>query len=352
MAIDKLCPGLMNTLECNLKCYLLDSISPSIPLLREMTPDDLFALSKRIELIFVSEPTHLIRQGQEVSHFSMVVQGEAQVALNSGAESLPTLRPGQYFGEVSLVLDKPATATIHALPGTVLLTISKKDFLSWCALTHEAIAEMSIRLQGVEVPLIHVIRHSLGYLKFLEFLKSELAPEGGVFWRRVDQLQDKCQLWLETKADKSLHLKKYDPNMSTSRIKMPYLASKSMSIREEPSKPLVEDIRTVMALCDEIMSQHIQDMSPYQINIPSTMIRTIQQDYSSFHARVQEEIESVSDGGILSIAVYQELMQTAFSLFSRAKHEVFMLLKDDNFARWNKSVTFISFIQEMKPYVF
>jgi hypothetical protein len=49
---------------------------------------------------------------------------------------------------------------------------------------------------------------------------------------------------------------------------------------------------------------------------------------------------------------YNEALQTVPSLFFQAKHEVFMLLKDDNYARWNKMESFEQFIAAMKPYLF
>jgi hypothetical protein len=48
---------------------------------------------------------------------------------------------------------------------------------------------------------------------------------------------------------------------------------------------------------------------------------------------------------------YNEALQLVPSLFFQAKHEVFMLLKDDNYARWNKMESFEQFIAEMKPYL-
>jgi hypothetical protein len=49
---------------------------------------------------------------------------------------------------------------------------------------------------------------------------------------------------------------------------------------------------------------------------------------------------------------YNEALQAVPSLFFQAKHEVFMLLKDDNYARWNKMESFEQFIAAMKPYLF
>lgn len=47
---------------------------------------------------------------------------------------------------------------------------------------------------------------------------------------------------------------------------------------------------------------------------------------------------------------YFDLLDRAFSLFSPAKHEVFVLLNADNYHRWNKTPDFEAFIASMNPY--
>ena len=60
---------------------------------------------------------------------------------------------------------------------------------------------------------------------------------------------------------------------------------------------------------------------------------------------------SIHTGNKLDQEEYFQILESAFSLFSPAKHEVFMLLKDDNYSRWNKTEAFDAFIAEMDPYV-
>ena len=85
---------------------------------------------------------------------------------STNASTTPTyprlLKDGDYFGEISLVLSQPLHATVTTTTAAILLTMRKDIFLRYLnsPLGREMIAEMSIRLQGNEVPLLHMLRHS------------------------------------------------------------------------------------------------------------------------------------------------------------------------------------------------
>lgn len=74
----------------------------------------------------------------------------------------PILKEGDYFGELFLVLSQPLTASISTISDSILLTMKKDIFLRYLnsPIGREMISEMSIRLQGRDVPLLHILRHS------------------------------------------------------------------------------------------------------------------------------------------------------------------------------------------------
>lgn len=77
----------------------------------------------------------IIEEGQDVQHhLYIVLEGQVRVWTQSPKREveLKTLRPGAYFGEVSLLSDKHATATVEA----------KSDTLSILAIEREIIAEL------------------------------------------------------------------------------------------------------------------------------------------------------------------------------------------------------------------
>ncbi len=76
----------------------------------------------------------IIRQGEYVEHFFMVVSGEVEVLLNEPQcpeISLAHFGPGQFFGEISLLRGGSATASVRAAPdGAVeVALLDRGDFL-------------------------------------------------------------------------------------------------------------------------------------------------------------------------------------------------------------------------------
>lgn len=82
--------------------------------------------------------------------------------VSSAPSYQPLLRDGDYFGELSLVLSQPLCATVSTTSASILLTLRKEVFLRYLnsPIGREMLSEMSIRLQGRDVPLLHMLRHS------------------------------------------------------------------------------------------------------------------------------------------------------------------------------------------------
>jgi hypothetical protein len=235
-------------------------------------------------------------------------------AASPGVPVQYNISAGAYFGEIALILRKPQTATVTVTAGSLLLYLEKPDYLSSFSRNHQSIAEVSIRLQGIDTPLLHIMRHSKGYHHFLQFLQSELAPEGAIFWHRVDQMEDTCSFWNNLQNPHHSKVptsnpKRYDPNMSTSRVKVPYPSSLSLSIlgaqetgmgsshysrnsssAVDTSHLHVEHMKHLLHLMDEIMQQHILNEAPSQVNLPSTMIKKIITGYEEIRARLTDEL--------------------------------------------------------------
>jgi CRP-like cAMP-binding protein len=76
--------------------------------------------------------TRLTRQGRTNRQFSVVLDGEVRVTRDE--RELCRLGPGQWFGELALLTDRVATATVDAVADARLLTMDGREF-SW--LCHE-----------------------------------------------------------------------------------------------------------------------------------------------------------------------------------------------------------------------
>jgi len=75
----------------------------------------------------VAAGTALVREGEPGDRFYVVFSGMLAVA-NSAMGPREVLRPGDYFGEVSLAMDIPRTATVSAITPAVVASCDRATF--------------------------------------------------------------------------------------------------------------------------------------------------------------------------------------------------------------------------------
>lgn len=77
----------------------------------------------------VSHPAgkEVATEGRGGLAFHVILEGSASVS--KGGHELRTLRPGDYFGEISMIDDKPRSATVTALEPLKALAIPHRDFV-------------------------------------------------------------------------------------------------------------------------------------------------------------------------------------------------------------------------------
>jgi len=91
-------------------------------------PGELLAqLAKRMEREEVAAGTAVVREGEPGDRFYVVFSGMLAVA-NSSMGPREVLRPGDYFGEVSLAMDIPRTATVSAITPAVVASCDRATF--------------------------------------------------------------------------------------------------------------------------------------------------------------------------------------------------------------------------------
>ena len=90
-----------------------------IGLLTELPGEKLLRLAERMERRQLAPGESVLRQGECGDRFYVVLSGLLSVRQEARGER-GVLRPGDYFGEVALVMDVPRTATVSALtPATI-----------------------------------------------------------------------------------------------------------------------------------------------------------------------------------------------------------------------------------------
>lgn len=92
----------------------------------------------------------IIRQGDDAVGFYLIVEGSAEV--RSGGAVLARLGPGDYFGEMALLLENtPRTADVTALEDTSCLVVTQWEFRSLLAAHPDTalavMSELARRLQ-------------------------------------------------------------------------------------------------------------------------------------------------------------------------------------------------------------
>jgi CRP-like cAMP-binding protein len=126
-----------------------------VPLLEECSRKQLKAVAKITDVVEVPAGTVLARQGEPGNEFYLIMDGSAHVELS--ARRRARLKPGDYFGEMSLLDGEPRSATVAADTPMRLLVIKRRDFATLLReapeLTQSILVTLSRRLRQAEQAL-------------------------------------------------------------------------------------------------------------------------------------------------------------------------------------------------------
>lgn len=104
----------------------------SNPLLESLSVEQLQELAPLTRCIRFAAGEVIVREGDRGDALFQVIEGRVTVLKASGGgPALPvaTLRSGDVFGEMTLCVDEPRSATVQALEQTVLLEVERRDLL-------------------------------------------------------------------------------------------------------------------------------------------------------------------------------------------------------------------------------
>jgi cAMP-dependent protein kinase regulator len=96
-------------------------------LLAGLPGETLVRLGKQLQREEVAPGTALVREGEPGDRFYFVFSGMLSVT-NRSMGVREVLKPGDYFGEVSLTMDMPRTATITAITPAVVASCGRETF--------------------------------------------------------------------------------------------------------------------------------------------------------------------------------------------------------------------------------
>jgi hypothetical protein len=99
----------------------------SVPLFSGVPKDELVSLLTSVEPVRVAAGGTAVREGEAGDSLYLVVQGTLSVTTAGDGASVEVgrLGPGDFFGEVSLLTEKPRTATVTAVTDAELLRLGR-----------------------------------------------------------------------------------------------------------------------------------------------------------------------------------------------------------------------------------
>jgi len=113
------------------KKRVVDTLLAFSPLFGQLPPEQRTQLVSRFKLRRVGGNRLIFRQGTPPASFFVIKSGEVEVSVSKKAEPRMTvgyLRQGDFFGEISLILNKPRVASVRTTKTTDLLELKKSDF--------------------------------------------------------------------------------------------------------------------------------------------------------------------------------------------------------------------------------
>jgi serine/threonine protein phosphatase PrpC len=98
----------------------------SVPLFSKLEEEEVFRLLQPTESRSYEPGDVIFREGDPGEALFVILAGKVRV--DRGGEAINVLRAGEVFGEMSLVRNRPRSATVVAVEGSELLMLHRRDF--------------------------------------------------------------------------------------------------------------------------------------------------------------------------------------------------------------------------------
>jgi CRP/FNR family cyclic AMP-dependent transcriptional regulator len=115
------------------------------PFFAGLSRGELIALAKATEDMEVEAGKTLTREGESGREFFVIVEG--RVAVTKDGDEIRTLGPGDFFGEIALLEDRPRTATVTAQSPLRFFVLTRQSFRSLLAHQPELEEKVNAALQ-------------------------------------------------------------------------------------------------------------------------------------------------------------------------------------------------------------
>jgi CRP/FNR family cyclic AMP-dependent transcriptional regulator len=129
----------------------------AVPLFQGLSKRDLLEILSVAREVEFPAGIDIVSEGSKALDFFLILDGEAQVTLRGRRSQ--KLRPGDYFGEVSVLDGGPRSATVTAETPVWALRLDRSKFLALLdmhgLIGRKILVEMSKRLRAAEGVLVH-----------------------------------------------------------------------------------------------------------------------------------------------------------------------------------------------------
>jgi CRP-like cAMP-binding protein len=107
-----------------------DDFLQNVALFKNLEPKQLTLIKGLLKETHFEPGTHIIDEGMVGVSVFIIVKGKVRIYLSFGQEriELTKLGPGEFFGEMSLIDDHSAVATVEAEEPTSVVTLTRADF--------------------------------------------------------------------------------------------------------------------------------------------------------------------------------------------------------------------------------
>lgn len=106
----------------------IDQTLAGIPIFSECSRKELKAISKLVTPVQIPAGKVLVKEGDPGREFMIIVSGTATV--RRGNRKIDTLGPGDFFGELAVLVGVPRTATVTADTDMTVEAMNRQEFSS------------------------------------------------------------------------------------------------------------------------------------------------------------------------------------------------------------------------------
>jgi CRP-like cAMP-binding protein len=110
---------------------MVENLLRSNPVFAPLKPEQKQAVAREFKLLKMARGQVVLEQGQVGNAFYLLLRGKCtpyHVLPDGREKAYPEMREGDVFGEISLLLGKPVSATVKAEEGSVVLRLEREAF--------------------------------------------------------------------------------------------------------------------------------------------------------------------------------------------------------------------------------